>query len=68
MRASYEFIERERTDGEKKFTYKGALKRIKEIIENENKQVPNFWRDPKTLSDDDLIEIAFLHLGFDYVD
>ena len=43
-----EFIETERTDGDKKFTYEGALERIRELIEEENKQEPNFWRNPKT--------------------
>lgn len=67
MKNRYEFIERERVDGDKKFTYVGALKRIKELIEDENKQQPNFWRNPKTLSEDDLIELGFLHFGFDYI-
>ena len=62
-----EFIETERTDGDKDFTYEGALNRIKELIEEENKQIPNFWRNPKTMSDDDLIEIGFLHFGFNYI-
>ena len=67
MRIKYEFIETERTDGDKKFTYEGALKRISERIEDENKQEPNFWRNPKKMSDDDLIEMGFLHFGFDYL-
>ena len=67
MRIKYEFIETERTDGDKKFTYEGALKRISELIEEENKQIPNFWRNPKKMSDDDLIEIGFIHFGFDYL-
>lgn len=67
MENKYEFIETERTDGDKKFTYQGALNRIRELIEDENKQEPNFWRNPKTMSDDDIIEIGFLHFGFDYL-
>lgn len=62
-----EFIETERTDGDKDFTYEGALNRIKELIEEENKQIPNLWRNPDTMSDDDLIEIGFLHFGFNYI-
>jgi hypothetical protein len=67
MKTKYNFIETERTDGDKKFTYKGALKRIKKLIEQENKQEPNLWRNPKKISNDDLIEIGFLHFGFDYI-
>lgn len=62
-----EFIETERTDGDKDFTYEGALNRIKELIEEENKQIPNLWRNTDTMSDDDLIEIGFLHFGFNYI-
>jgi hypothetical protein len=62
-----EFIETERTDGDKDFTYEGALNRIKELIDEENKQIPNLWRNPKTMSNDDLIEIGFLHFGFNYI-
>ena len=62
-----EFIETERTDGDKDFTFEGALNRIKELIEEENKQIPNLWRNPDTMSDDDLIEIGFLHFGFNYI-
>jgi hypothetical protein len=61
-----EFIETERTDGDKDFTYEGALNRIKELIKEENKQIPNLWRNPDTMSNDDLIEIGFLHFGFMY--
>ena len=64
----YEFVETERTDGDKKYTYKGTLKRIKELINEVNEQNPNWFRNPKTMSDDDLIETGFLHLGFDYLD
>jgi len=62
-----EFIETERTDGDKDFTYEGALNRIKELIEEENKQIPNLWRNTDTMSNDDLIEIGFLHFGFNYI-
>lgn len=67
MKTKYNFIETERTDGDKKFTYKGALKRIKKLIKQDNKQEPNLWRNPKKISNDDLIEIGFLHFGFDYI-
>jgi hypothetical protein len=57
-----EFIETERTDGDKLFTYEGALKRIKALM-SEDKLLPS----PNELSNDDLIEIGFRHFGFNYV-
>lgn len=63
---SYEFIETQRTDGHKQFTYVGALRRIKSLVKQENKQNPNLWANHKAMSNDDLIELGFLHFGFEH--
>lgn len=59
-----EFVEHGRVDGSKEYTYEGALRRIKSLINSDPEMRSAISR---RLSEDDIIEIGFNYYGFDYI-
>lgn len=66
IKGNIEYVEREREDGDKMFTHSQAIKRIKNLLKDDDDILNG--RKLSDISDDDLIEIGFNHYCFDYAD